>query len=360
MKAGTARALTWACQDTGDEAESNHLETISKESFALPCKQLSQDGDWHVIRYPDQIGSEQSCISTNNVDETDSEEGQDLSHAQDLSRRLNSSRNAGARSAADDEYPCTEPGVEEDALHCQQPRVKLCAEHECQTSGSQGGLSAFQQEARDQLGDSVANEQFLEYEGMAERGCQASHQPASFSRGAQTVYESALQTNSGGPANQQSQKAVGEASSQASRLVTKSDVRQPKQARVQNAEHSVQIDVTASKLSHAGSPESQTRLEKGRNIASTDFVDSRQKSQGLTPQGSITHKSQEDFRKTRPAIRPTSTPLQSSAKTMQTSHSRFGSTSDSLKTDLCQLSFPQQAALYQLTSNLEHHWLHYK
>ena len=323
----SSSALSEDCDRTEDNAGRDSLTSFSGESIALPRKQRSQDGAWHVIRYPDQIGSDLTCSSLSQGDKMQFEEAEGVSHATCLPRISSLSRGVGTSLPADNNHRSREPGIVEAAMYCPQPHVTICAEHDCQTTGLVGMALDFHQDDRGQH-EAVADAHSLKHEGIAHRGCQASNQPAELparsSQCAQTDCQPAPQLRSGKLSTDQSQRrAASGAVSPPNQPPLIVERRQERQAHFGHVEHSIQTDVAVSKPSSTDIA-SQKRAEKCTNTSSLDLMVAPERMRPPEASDLLTRSLHGESKKTRLVQKATSPPLQNSANGARGSKSCIG------------------------------------
>lgn len=308
-------------QSSEEAAELDSLGSLSQQSMVLPRRERSQDGEWHVIRYPDQIGSEHSDINYSQASEMQDAEDEESSHA-DTSLSWEQSKHAESGLLADNDNRLSEP---------RERLVRLCAEHACQTSGFSANSQAFEMEGRSQkaMTDAHARKQA----DVTERGCQASSSlallPVSLSQCTRTDYQSAAEATSGKLiADQKRHRSAVEGGPLKSRPLVKTDGRQQRHAfaACQSIEHSMQTDFDVHELELPKLASRKRRVEKGTHTpcspANLVAADKMQPSEACRPQ---TSRVNEDRGSASVAQKSVSTPLQGSANTTGRSSSRLGS-----------------------------------
>ena len=326
-----ASVLSYDCDGSEENVELDS-GSLSEEMYALPRKQLSQDGTWHVIRYPDQIGSELTCSNLSQGDEVQVEKAEEISYADCLPRRTIPSRSAGPRSPADNDHQYTEPAKEEGAMNCPQLHVKLHAERECQTSRFFGESQDLQQKDGSQQ-EAVPNAHCHKPKGIVDRGCQASYQPAQLpARSCQSVgteCQPAVHSESSKLSTDQSwRRAAVQAASPTGKPSNKEEGRQQRQAHVQGVEHSMQRYLADGKLGSADVSGRQSRSEKGTNTSPLGLLAAQERLQANQAPAELIGRLHEDSRIARPAEKALPPPLQSSANAARRRRSLLGRSID--------------------------------
>ena len=311
-----------SCESESSEeaAELDSLGRVSQQSMVLPRRERSQDGEWHVIRYPDQIGSEHSDISYSPADEMQDAEDEENSHA-DASFSWEQGKHAESGLLADDDNRLSEP---------RERLVRLCAEHACQTSRFSANSQALEMEGGSQkaMSDAHARHQA----DVIERGCQASSSlallPVSLSQCTQTDHQSAAEVTSGKlSADQKHHRSAVQVEPPKSRPIVRTDGRQQRHASAacQSLEHTMQTDFDAHELEPPKLASCKRRVEKVTNTplsqANLLAAEKKQASEACRPQ---TSRVNEDRGKVSVAQKTVSTPLQGSANTTGRSSSRLG------------------------------------